>query len=206
MALTAPIAGLVCHGGDGLNLILDMTLDEETVALVAEVLKKPPKIKAEAKVKKGELAAVIIDNVRRYQLFTNLDFHAQGKKRTLKIQGKGEQELLIPITPREVLKHDSRFWVRWDAPTLPDSLGLQRVFAAEIITGQQQMALIPAGALLTKDGVQGVVILHRNKPVFNPVEVLYAKEGVVGVSGLADGQRVLSLPRWASFAKRWWLK
>ncbi|MGI6364636.1 MAG: hypothetical protein ACOX2G_02635 [Bacillota bacterium] len=200
--LVAPGAGLVRHGGEyRADLPLDV-LNQGTAIIATALLKAPPGTGHAAKVKAGLPAAVILDNTR-FQLITGMRFHSPGKKQTLVATVDG-RELKFAISPREVLQYENLFWVLWDAPALPDSLGLQRVFSGEMIAAEQELVLIPQGALYKKEGQQGVFILLRRKPVFCPVEVHYSEEDVVGVSGLSDGVQVLSLPKWVSFAKRWW--
>lgn len=200
--LKAPAAGLVCHGSHTVgDLPLDV-LDSATVVTVANLLRAPLVIPHKSSVEAGQQVAAILDNTC-FQLVTGMDFYTEGKRQTLVSPGSG-REFRIIIIPREVLKHDNLFWVLWDAPTLPDSLGFQRVFSGEILTAEQELVLVPQGALYKKNDEQGVFILFRNKPIFSPVEVLYSDKGMVGVVGLGDGEQVLSLPNWASFAKRWW--
>lgn len=200
--LLAPGAGLVRHGGDDqADLPLDV-LNHGTAIIAASLLKAPPGLGHTTKVKAGQQVAVILDNAR-FQLITGMNFYSQGKQQTL-VSSVNGQEIKFTIVPREVLQHDDLFWVLWDAPALPDSLGLQRVFSGEMIIAEQELIMVPRGALHEKDGQQGVFILLRRKPVFCPVEVHYLDDDMVGVSGLGDSERVLSLPKWASFAKRWW--
>jgi len=202
--LTADRAGLILHGTDGLEglLPINLLLKDNIADLGRQFLRvKSPGVSSQAE--KGQPVAVIIGNAG-YQVITNLDFHNEGRKRTIAAEMSDGSVRNLTISPRDVLALESRYWVLWDAPALPDELGLQRAFAAQMITGTQQLVLVPKGALYTKDGERGVFVLYRNKPVFNQVDVLYTQEGWVGVSGLADGQVVLSLPNWASYAKRWW--
>jgi len=207
--LQAEVAGLVRHGGDGMEgmVPINITLDDQMAKVLADALKKPPVSKVLPAVE-GQPVAVIIENVSGYQLLTGLNFHSPGKRRTLKVELENGQKLNISISPQKALQSDNLFWVLWNVPSLPDTLGLNRVFDADIVTSQQQLVLVPHSALYVKDGQAGVFVLYRSKPVFNPVEVFLPESevGMMGVSGLANGQNVLSLPRWASFAMRWWQK
>ncbi len=202
--LIAPGAGLVRHGrGSRGSLPLD-SLNQGTVITAARLLRDPPSKENVSTVKAGEQVAGILDN-NRFQLITGMDFHSPGKRQTL-VSWVNDREFRLTISPRDVLQHDNLFWVLWDAPSFPDYLGFQGVFTGEMITAEQDLVLVPHGALHRKDGEQGVFILFRGKPVFSPVEVLYSDDDMVGVSGLGNGERVLSLPNWASFAKGWWEK
>jgi len=202
--LVAPAAGLIHHGGDGYgDLLPPGVLDAGTAQTAAAVLKNPPASNQQLNVEKGQPVAAVIDNVR-FQLVTGQDFHSEGKRQTLVTQLPDGRELSFSISPREVIQHNNLFWVLWDAPALPDSLGLQRVLRGEMVTAELELVLVPEGALYTKDGELGVFILFRSRPIFSPVEVHYSEAGMVGVIGLTNGQRVLSLPKWASFAKGWW--
>jgi len=202
LELTAPVPGLVHHGSDELGqlLTLDTQLNEEMVATMAQLA--PPLVESASTVQSNQAVATIIDN-SRFQVVTDTPFHSPDKKQALKVEA-GTDEMKIELSPRDVILVDACYWVVWDAPALPDSLGLERKFSARLITGQQDLVLIPQDALYTRDGELGVFVLYRNKPVFNKVEVHYTEDGIVGVTGLTNGQRVLSLPKWASFLRRWW--
>lgn len=202
--LKAPGAGLVHHGGDVVGALPMDVLNQGTVITAVGLIQDPPGKGSADTVKVDEQVAVIMDN-NRFQLVTGMDFHSPGRRQTL-VSRVNDREYKFTISPRQVLQHDNLFWVLWNAPALPDSLGLQRVFAGEMITAEQNLVLIPHGALHRKDGEQGVFILFRGKPVFSPVAVLYTDDDMVGVTGLGNGERVLSLPTWASFAKGWWEK
>lgn len=197
-------AGLVWHGRDSLGGLSIMDrLNSQAVAQVAEYMENPSNPSESRYVSKNQAVAAIVDNAR-FQIITGLSFHTD-KRQTLKIQDDNAKEISVVITPKDVLQSEYRYWVLWDAGSLPDHLGLKRDFSAQLITARQQMVLIPEGALYSKEGEKGVFVLHRNKPVFNPVATHHFEDGYVGVTGLANGQRVLSLPKWVSFAKRWWL-
>lgn len=203
--LSAPSAGLICHGSDGLekHLVMGRELDEPALQTVAGYLQDIPARTEAFEVEQFAPAAAIITNYS-YQLLTRMDNYAEGKRQTLSVALADGSKRILSIIPREMLRYDNLYWVVWDSPSVPDELGLQRVLTAELVTETQELVLVPDGALYTRDGVRGVFVLYRNKPIFNPVEVLYTESGYVGVSGLADGQVVLSLPKWASFAKGWW--
>lgn len=201
--LVSPSAGLIRHGSDGFEGKFNTANSiEALVEHGATIIKHTPVLSSPTSVSTNNPVAVVIDNVR-FQLLTKLDFMPEVRRHTLRVN-TGSQELKINITHLDIMADKDKYWVLWNAPTLPDSLGLERVFSAELVAGTQQLVLVPTGALYRLNGESGVFVLYRNKPVFNAVEVVYTGDGMLGVAGLADGQRVLSLPAWASFAKRWW--
>ena len=205
--LKAPAAGLIRHGGDGFDgaFPTGSKLNQSLLDSAVGALARQPEVTAAAKVGLDQLTAVIVDNNVSFQLLAGLDFHPPEGRQTLTIQDELRETSFV-ATPLDIMEYGGKYWVLWRVPALPDSLGLQRVLTAKLITGSQQLVVIPAGALHVREGVEGVFIVYRNKPVFNPVEVVFVDGPEAGVLGLADGQRILSLPRWASFAKRWWQK
>lgn len=203
MLVQAPVAGLILHVLDGFegNFAADATLDLALVESVTRYLEKSPGANSVSQAKAGELVGVIVGNTG-FKLLTGLSFHSQGQRQKIKT----EDGTTYTIVPRQVIQAQNKFWVLWDVASLSDTLGKERVFSAQLITQEQEAVLVPARALCTKDGLQGVIVLFRGKPVFNPVEVVCNQGNEVGVKGLAHGQRVLTLPWWASLAKRWWLR
>ncbi|MDD3073888.1 MAG: HlyD family efflux transporter periplasmic adaptor subunit [Eubacteriales bacterium] len=203
LLVQAPVAGLILHVLDGFegDFSSDSVLDLALVESVTRYLAKSPGANSVSQAKAGELVGVIVGNTG-FKLLTAMSFHSQGQRQRIKT----EDGLTYSIVPRQVIQAQDKFWALWDVTSLSDTLGMERVFSAELITQEQEAVLVPAKALHTRDGVQGVIVLFRGKPVFNPVEVVCNKGNEVGVKGLAHGQRVLTLPWWASLAKRWWLK
>lgn len=199
----APVAGLVLHGLDGFegDFSPGLSLDDSLVDSVTKYLDLSPGSKSVSLVGTGDVVGVVVGNTG-FQLLTVLNFHSQGQRQKINT----EDGLTYTIIPREVIQAQNKFWVLWDVTSLSDALGKERVFPAQLVTREQEAVLVPAKALCTKDGYQGVLVLFRGKPVFNQVEVLLNQGDEVGVKGLAHGQRVLTLPWWASYAKRWWLR
>lgn len=198
-------AGLVTHNPDNLagSLSMGEGLNAQTVELAVMVMEDPPESKESKYVSKGQVVASIVDN-SRFQIITGQSAYFD-KRQTLKITGSSGEETRFTVSPRDVLESNYTLWVLWDVPSI-DILARQRVFFGELVTDRQYLVLVPEEALYTRDGELGVFVLRRNKPVFNPVNTHYSQDGLVGVTGLANGQQVLSLPKWASFAKRWWHK
>lgn len=199
----APVAGLLLHKVDGFegHFSSGSSLDLALVESVTKYMDMSPDAKGVSQVGTGDVVGVIVGNTG-YQLLTALNFHSQGQR--LKINA--EDGLTYTIIPREVIQSESKFWVLWDVTSLSDTLGMKRAFPAQLVTNEQEAVLVPVKALCTKNGKQGVLVLFRGEPVFNEVTVLLNQEDEVGVTGLAHGQRVLTLPWWASFVKRWWLR
>ena len=199
----ASTAGLILHTLDGQegNFSLSCPLDSTLIASIAHYLEAPPQTSSVAGVKSGDLVGTIITNAG-FKLVTGLNFHAPDQKQVIEAEDGNTYTLI----PRNVCQTAGRFWVLWDVSSLADALGRKRLFSAQLVTQREEAVLVPAKSLCTKDGVQGVFVLFRGKPVFNPIEVVSSLGNEVGVKGLAHGQRVLTIPWWASFAKRWWLK
>lgn len=202
--IPAPEAGLILHGIDGYEtrFNLKITLDDETlVNCITSYINSSPVPTPASQVKGGDVVGVIITNAG-YRLLTALSFHTQGQRQLL----EAEDGTTYTLTPRQVIKAQDKFWVLWAVSSLSDTLGKERSFSGQLVSEKEEAVLVPARALCSKDGNQGVLVLFRDKPVFNPVEVLSTFEGQVAVKGLVHGQRVLTLPWWASLAKRWWLR
>lgn len=201
--ICAPEAGVILHGLDGYEnqFSLDSPLREELVEALSRYLAERPPAKSAGQVKAGDKVGLIITNAG-YRLVTGLSFHTSDQRQKI----EAEDGATYDIIPRSVKQAEDKFWVQWDVKALADELGQRRFFSAQMITLKQEAVLIPAKALCTRKGVQGVLVLFRGKPVFNPVAVVATQKAEVAVKGLAHGQRVLTLPWWASLAKWWWLK
>ena len=201
--ILAPAAGLILNDLDGFEgrFLPGKMLDPGLVDCVASYIDSPPEPKPATQVNKGDCLGVIITN-SSYRLLTAMDFHTEGQRQQL----EAEDGTTYTLTPLHVIQARNQFWVLWDVPSLSDELIKTRSFSGQLISQKEEAVLVPAGALCSKDGNTGVIVLFREKPVFNQVEVLCTLGDQVAVKGLAHGQRVLTLPWWASLAKRWWLK
>ena len=199
----APEAGLVLHSLDGSEggFPLQAALTPALIEAVAAYIAVPPVPEGVGPVQAGQVIGVIVTN-GGYRLLTGLTFHRPDQRQKI----EAEDGTSYTLVPRQVLQVQDKFWALWDVAPLSDALGLERVFSGRVITNRQEAVLVPSRAILVKDGVQGVIVLFRGKSVFNPVEVVGSEGKEVAVTGLAHGQRVLTLPWWARLAKRWWLK
>ena len=188
---------------DGYETQFDLkkSLDLTLVDYVASYSDTSHEAKPATQVKDGDAVGVMITNAG-HRLLTALSFHTQGQRQVL----EAEDGATYTLTPRQVIKALDKFWVLWSVPSLSDTLGKERSFSGQLVSQKEEAVLVPARALCSKDGNQGVLVLFRDKPVFNPVEVLCTLDDQVAVKGLVHGQRVLTLPWWASLAKRWWLR
>ena len=199
--IQAPVAGLIFYELDGFEGHFPDSLDLALVESVTKYMDLSPESKKLSQVGTGDAVGVIVGNTG-FQLLTSLNVHYHGKRLKINAEDGGT----YTIIPREVIQVHSKFWVLWDVTSLSEALGMKRVFSAQLVTDEQEAVLVPAKALCIKDGEQGVLVLFRGKPVFNKVTVLLNQGDQVGVNGLAHGQRVLTLPWWANFVKRWWLR
>jgi len=200
--IQAPVAGLIFYELDGFEGHFPPdSLDLALVESVTKYMDLSPESKKLSQVGTGDAVGVIVGNTG-FQLLTSLNVHYHGKRLKINAEDGGT----YTIIPREVIQVQGQFWVLWDVISLSESLGMKRVFSAQLVTDEQEAVLVPAKALCIKDGEQGVLVLFRGKPVFNKVTVLLNQGDQVGVNGLAHGQRVLTLPWWANFVKRWWLR
>lgn len=203
--LKAPCSGLINHYPDGWEAVfVPGMLDNDAVqaAAVLGEISVPPDLRK--RVAKGQVVATIVDNTG-FQLLTGLDAYWEGKTHTLLIESDG-REYGFTVSPIETVHREDRIWVLWRVSPARDLLATVRLVRGELITAQVEVARVPAGALTSVNGAEGVYVWQRGKTVFCPVEVVYARGQEAGVQGLKDGQVVLSLPRWASFIKRWWKK
>jgi hypothetical protein len=86
--LEAPEAGLILHGGDGLEgaLPTGKRLTQSMVGLAAQALAAPPEVSATAKVLKNETMAVIVGF--QFQLLSVMDFDPQGQRQTVIVENE----------------------------------------------------------------------------------------------------------------------
>lgn len=203
--VTAPVAGLVSHNLDGWEeeLPLAMTLNERTVALLGRVQAEFQPLTAPDLVHRGQIVAVVVSN-NRFALAASLAGELEGVWHTVRFDtGSGYSE--IDVRVRQTFRVGDRCWVKWDAPLLPDSLALNRVLPGSILVRADSLFELPAKAVFRHRDEPGVVLVQRGQPSFLPVDVVQVDGDTVMVTGLADGQQVLVVPRWAKLFARWWL-
>lgn len=193
--IAAPRAGLISFYPDGLEDLLSPKVFEELRPKEIErIMKEQPKVTKENQVTGGEPIGKIINNLEPCFLLFRLP---QGKSALPKgrdfIVAFGTDKKISVQVEKSIAGDDATWQVMRTMELVPEFYQT-RTIKLKLITECYQGLLLPAKALVIKNGKDGVYLLKKGKIYWKNIEVKGKVEQMAVISGLEIGTEVITTP------------
>lgn len=186
-----PTAGIICHHLDGLeNIISPENLDLLDLSHQEKLVGKPAA--ANKQVEKGQPLFKIIDNLAPLTIYTEIpktDFPPELADKPRWLPAAWENQTLS-IKPREVRDQGDRWAGFFLLADYPESLLHYRKVRLTVTTDKLKGLLVPAGAIVYRDGVPGIYLVVKKKAQWVAVKPEGELNGMVAVSGRRFGEEI----------------
>lgn len=182
--ITTPVAGICCTHLDGYEQVLS---PDNIDALVFPTLEK---IGGEAtsegvRVEKGQPVLKIIDNLSPVYIHIDTlktDFPDLPADKPTWWQAAWE-DFALSVKPHKVLDKGDRWEGYFMLSSYPDQLLHQRKIQFNITTRTLEGFLVPARAIVNREGQNGIFLSVKKKACWTPVTIEGELEGMLAVSG-----------------------
>ncbi|NLZ93816.1 MAG: hypothetical protein GX922_07380 [Firmicutes bacterium] len=197
--VTMPEPGIVVKELDGLESTLQPLIIEDPTSLIIKKIiqneRHVQNLADRSEVQQGSLVFKVVNNYTWYYAvqFPKEHFASFDGKQTVYLRFAGSENIAAKVK-----------YLEEDAEKVTAILVLQqsvegcydkRFLAAEIIAARSAGIVLPASAILLRDGQAGVYVLEKSLVRYYPVEVLQTGKDKVAVDGLREGMSVIINPR-----------
>ncbi|NLZ38662.1 MAG: hypothetical protein GX893_03535 [Firmicutes bacterium] len=197
--VTMPEPGVVVRELDGLESMLLPLLVENPVSLDFEKLKQSglqvETLANGAEVQQGSLFFKIVNNHSWYYAvqFKKEHFISLDGKQTVYLRFSGSENIAAQV--KSLREDGEKITAVFMLQQSVDEYYRQRFLAAELIADRTAAIILPAQAIVLRDGQAGVYVLEKSYVRFLPVQVLQAGKEKVAVDGVREGMSVIVNPR-----------
>jgi putative membrane fusion protein len=194
--VTAPVPGILVKSLDGLEGLLSGTnLSQMEVTAVRELSPAPKTIAAGSRVSQGSLLFKVVNNFLWHILLDLSPEEAllleSGDSHMLRFSCGSELPGRVVLRRNEE-KGRTTLAYQLDAD-IADALQ-ERFITASVLVSRLRGIVLPASALICREGEAGVYIVQKSVVRFRQVEVVGEFGDMAAIRGLAEGLRVVVNP------------
>ncbi len=187
----APTAGLVSFTIDGFEQRINQdNINVASYSQIQQLKADPYEIDLASQVKANGAVLKIIDNFSCGIVSEIVKDMEKGKYYKIKFEGI-EDNIINAKLVNVIEANDGRLGIFSFERDFPGFIDLRKI-RVEIITKVYTGNIVPLEGIMTKDGNEGVYVLHKRRKIFKPVKVIAKDYQNAVVDGLKTGDRILT--------------